>query len=124
MKEEIDRRDIGGGMHHAIQIQEEICSLREELFQVRTGFVLNNSEERIEGGEDSSSPTEFRRPTTLHSYDGRFNILPNNYQILSLTLASFIAIYLLGLANKGIPVKTIDMKGLKKDGKVNAKILT
>ena len=27
MKDKLDKRDIGGGMHHALAIQDEICGL-------------------------------------------------------------------------------------------------
>ena len=66
--------------------------------------------------------------TQLHSYDGRFNILPQNFIIPSLTLASFLAFYLLGKPSEGVPpfrlVKPIDLKNSNSGSKVNTKILT
>ena len=35
MKEELNRRDIGGGMHHVVQIQEQIAALSDDLSQMR-----------------------------------------------------------------------------------------
>ena len=64
----------------------------------------------------------------LYSYDGQFNILPQNYEIPALTLASFLVFYLIGNPNDGIPpfcaVKPVDLKQSNKGQKVNAKILT
>ena len=35
MKEELNRRDIGGDMQHAVQIQEQIAALSDDLAQIR-----------------------------------------------------------------------------------------
>ena len=67
MKEELDRRDIGGGMHHAIQIQEKIRAVREDLSHMRTAFSIDG-----EGGGNNvrSDPEGSRRTTALYAYDG------------------------------------------------------
>ena len=122
-KEELDKRDVGGGMHHAVQIQDEIQKLREELKNVRVAGGRGDALGGISEGDGN-----MQRRATLHSYNGRFNILPQNYEIPALTLASFLVFYLIGNPNEGIPpfriVKPIDLKRSNKDQKVNAKVLT
>ena len=91
MKEELNKRDIGGGMYHAVQIQEEIRGLREELTRIRTAIPSGSSGSGDAIGIITGAQQPGRRVTQLHSYDGRFNILPKDYTIPSLTLASFFS---------------------------------
>ena len=91
-----------GGMHHALQIQEEIKKLRDEMSRLQTtlpssGFGENSFDQSNSNGGGGGPKT------TLYSYDGRFNILPLNYEVLKLTFASFISFYLIGIPNEGIP---------------------
>ena len=134
MKDELNRRDIGGGMYHAVQIQEEIQGLREEFSRMRSTISSCNGGDGGGGGggggsgDGISAGNSVRRVTQLYSYDGKFHILPQHYIIPSLTLASFIAFYLIGNPIDGIPpfrlVKPVDLKESNKNRKVNAKILT
>mmetsp|Transcript_28425 Transcript_28425/g.43598 ORF Transcript_28425/g.43598 Transcript_28425/m.43598 type:complete len:328 (-) Transcript_28425:179-1162(-) len=129
MKDELNKRDIGGGMYHALQIQEEIRSLREEFSRLRTAIPCAS-----EGGddgsplEDSTRRAGQRRLTQLHSYDGKLHILPKHFAIPTLTLASFIAFFLVGKPQEGVPpfrlVKPVDLKESNKGKKMNVKILT
>ena len=90
MKEELNRRDIGGGMHHALIIQEDIRGLREELNRLRMETRARNGE--VESGSRSNitATSQSTMTSKYHSYDGYFNVLPKMYKIPSLTFASFI----------------------------------
>ena len=110
MKEGLNKRDIG-----------------EDLARMRTMMQPSG----VGGGGGDSSMTmsdSIKRVTQLHSYDGRFNILPKNYIIPTLTLASFLSFYLLGSPREGVPpfriVKPKDLNLSNKGQKVNSKILT
>ena len=134
LKEELNRRDIGGGMYHAVQIQEEIRGLRDELSRMRASIPSSRGEGNGDSHgfgsevEDSRRTRRRRMVTQLYSYDGRFNILPKHFVIPTLTLASFLAFYLIGKPNDGIPpfclVKPSDLKFSNSGEKVNVKILT
>ena len=78
VKEELEKRDIGGGMHHAIVIQEEIQRLREELSGMR--MQLGTEESSPYEWESGSVTGRSRRRivASLHAYNGQFNILPKS----------------------------------------------
>ena len=130
MKEELNKRGIGGGMYHALQIQEEIRGLREELSRMRTAVPYASGGGGDGSLDDSATARQppLRRVTQLHSYDGKFHILPNNFVIPTLTLASFKAFFLVLKPQEGVSpfrlVKPVDLKESNKGKKMNVKILT
>ena len=81
-----------------------------------------------EGGGDGSlddSATArqppLRRVTQLHSYDGKFHILPNNFVIPTLTLASFKAFFLVLKPQEGVsPFRLVKPVDLKESNKGNS----
>ena len=66
MKEELNERDIGGGMYHAKRICEEIRALCESLNRIWT----KTSSSR-DGNSNDAGPVGQRR-TSLHAYNSRF----------------------------------------------------
>ena len=125
MKEELNKCDISGSMYHALQIQDKIQGLREELSRVRIDLRISIGDGVSDDGSRRPSP---QRVTQLHSYNGKFHILPQNYIIPTLTLASFIAFFLVGKPQEGVPpfrlVKPVDLKESNKGQKMNVKIFT
>ena len=76
MKEELNWRDIGGGMHHAVLSQAEIQLLREDIRRIRMDQPVGGDGE-LDGYTINTESN--RRSTQLYSYDGRLNILPKFY---------------------------------------------
>ena len=73
---EFNDRDLGGGMRHARQIHDEIKKLHEEFLRISVDFRRSNdtSNESDSNGEVGEVP-DFG----YHCYDGRYNILPQNF---------------------------------------------
>ena len=81
MVTELNNRDIGGGMHHAIQIQQEICSLYNELKEMQLQASSNlpsNTDDAIPGSRNSGNGPV---PIKLYNYGGQFCILPPKFEI-------------------------------------------
>ena len=99
--EDLNKRDIGGGMHHALEIQKELQLLRDELksLELRTnGERVNDSNDNVNG--ESSSNVDLYK---YHFYNGKHSRLPENFEFPSLTLSSFISCYFLGNKTLGLP---------------------
>ena len=96
--------------------------MRETIPHSSEGFGVRNPE------DNSTTRPSMQRVTRLHAYGGKFHILPKEYVIPTLTLASFLAFFLVGLPQEGVPpfrlVKPVDLKESNKGKKTNAKILT
>ena len=114
MVDELNQMDIGGGMHHATQIQEQLRKLGDDLKvpsdRMNGGNTNSNGSPPDEGGGRSNYLSRFK----YHVYHGRHNILPQNFVLPTLTLSAFIAYFLLGNSNTGVPplrlVSTDDLK--------------
>ena len=103
MVTELNNRDIGGGMHHAIQIQQEICSLYNELkeMQLQASSILpSNTDDAVTNNNNSGNGPV---PIKLYNYAGQFCILPPKFEIPSVALSPFISFYLIGDRNNDYP---------------------
>ena len=100
MVTELNDRDIGGGMHHATQIQEQLRGLHEEFLSLRNSIGRTDANGGDASGGDASIRNvhagEYLSQFQYHDYDGRFNLLPQNFVLPSLTLVAFISVFLLG----------------------------
>ena len=124
-------RDLGGGMHHAIQIQEEMKLICDELKAMKTTFEGRSTDsiDNTGGGTSSDGQNLNVIQAQLHYYGGRYCILKPLFKMPTLTLHSFISHYFFGNRDEGIPplrlITTSDLiHSSKEDGsKVNTQIV-
>ena len=95
-------RDLGGGMHNARQIHDEINKLHEEFLQISVDFrrsTGHGSGNKSNSNSESGEVPDFG----YYCYEARSNILPKIFKMPTLTLASFISHYFIGNRDTGIP---------------------
>ena len=83
------RRDIGGGMHHAIKIQEEMISLSYELKTLRVIISYSggvSQEIKAEDGYVTKITGTFIR---IYKYGGQFNLVQNIYKLQKVSYSFF-----------------------------------
>ena len=125
MKNELNKRDIGGGMYHATQIRDDIKLLQDELKQMQQGFCGSTGQSVSDvdclytGG---AGPTLLCENFMYYEYDGRFNMLPKHFEFPSLSLSSFVSHYLLGNKTRNIPpLRMLTVEDLKRSGSIDGK---
>ena len=128
MVKELNERDIGGGMHHATLIQEQLRTLNEEFKNLQNRFCgVGQTNDSVSTSEGRSS---YLADFSYHTYDGRHNLLPKNFVLPTLTLSAFISYFILGNRDTGVPpLRLISASDVKRSGtedgsKVNLKIVT
>ena len=127
MVNELNDRDIGGGMHHATQIQEQLRILNDKFKALRNRICGDDGDESVRGYGERPN---YLSGLTYHSYGGRYNLLPQNFILPSLTLSAFISYFLLGNKETGVPpLRLINPRDIKHSGtadgsKPNIKIVT
>ena len=129
MVQELNQRDIGGGMHHATQIQEQLRELNAEFRNLQSRLSGGNLSHHPSGSNDMGGGTN-QSQYSYFNYGGRYNLLPQYFVMPKLTLYSFISFYLLGNRDTGVPplrlISQTDLKhsGARDGSKVNLKIVT
>ena len=99
MVKELNERDIGGGMHHATLIQEQLRTLNEEFKNLQNRFCgVGQTNDSVSTSEGRSS---YLADFSYHTYDGRHNLLPKNFVLPTLTLSAFISYFILGNRDTG-----------------------
>lgn len=124
MVNELNERDIGGGMHHATHIRGDIQLLRDEikLMQQRFCGPTNDSAGNMDQMTSINGVGLLRSDFMYHEYGGRFNVLPEKFQFPSLSLPSFISHYLLGNKTTQIPpLRILTVDDLKRSGSIDGK---
>ena len=120
IKAELNERDIGGGMHHATQIRDDIRKLHFELKEMQQRIGGTGGSALSGGGSTDIGlvPSDF----LYYQYDNRYNLLPKNFEFPKLSLSSFISHYLLGNKTQNIPpFRILSVSDLKRSGSAEGK---
>ena len=107
VSDELNKRDIGGGMHHATQILDEIRNVHAEVLEITKDIKNNSSPSSADTPvqEIYGQAKNNERPTgrTLHCYNDELHVLPQNWKLLDMTFQQVITMCLCGDQAKGIP---------------------
>ena len=107
---ELDKRDIGGGMHHASKILEKIESRHTRILDGLEKIGIDSNSDKNEnqdelqnmlGADADIEPGRSRN--MLHCYNGGLHILPQGWKRTDMTFVQYITMWLCGDRAKGIP---------------------
>jgi len=110
---ELNKRDVGGGMHHATKILEKIedshtkilgrlerIGMQDNYFRNDCGPQQGELKNMFGPGADIKAGSS---QTRLHCYNGGLHVLPKGWKLPNMTFVQFITMWLCGDRAKGVP---------------------
>ena len=123
---ELNKRDVGGGMHHASAILDEINNKHNEVIGLMKSMATvadgKGTVETTDIFGEEANKNKAPVGTMLHCYGGSLQLLPKGWKMPDMTFCQFICMWLCGDQAKGIPpfrlLKTIHLSNIVPRAKV------